>query len=39
MDRKLWPVLAGTALVLILAAAALLGRSRSAAPTATLPPR
>jgi|GEM_PF-6370174 len=37
MHRKPWPVLASIALVLLLAAA-LLGRPRSAAPTARLSP-
>ena len=36
MNRKPWPILVGIALVLALAAAAFLGRPRSAAPTATL---
>lgn len=39
MHRKPWPVLASIARVLLLATAALWGRSRSAAPTATLFPR
>jgi hypothetical protein len=38
MNRKPWPILVGIALVLLLAAAALLGRPHPAAPTDTLAP-